>query len=135
VTPSGDVFADLPEAADLLDLDTPEVAESLITMESVPAFHESLPEPVPVAPAAPEFEISEPAAAAGQAPAAPGQGAFPIDSTPASSEQARAVVQALLADPVLVDALVKAVVSRMGDQVLREIAWEVMPDLAGRLQQ
>jgi len=51
-----------------------------------------------------------------------------------NAEQARAVVQAILADPVLVDALVKAVVARMGDQVLREIAWEVMPDLAGRLQ-
>ncbi len=65
-------------------------------------------------------------AAAGQAPAAPGQ------AVPA--EQAQALVQALLADPVLMDALVKAVVARMGDQVLREIAWEVMPDLAGRLQ-
>ena len=65
-------------------------------------------------------------AAIGQAPAVPGQ-ALP-------SEQAQALVQALLADPVLVDALVKAVVARMGDQVLREIAWEVMPDLAGRLQ-
>jgi hypothetical protein len=32
------------------------------------------------------------------------------------------------------DALVKAVVARMGDQVVREIAWEVMPELAGRLQ-
>jgi CheY-like chemotaxis protein len=65
-------------------------------------------------------------AATGQAPAVPGQ-ALP-------SEQAQALVQALLADPVLVDALVKAVVARMGDQVIREIAWEVMPDLAGRLQ-
>jgi hypothetical protein len=67
-----------------------------------------------------------PPAATGQAAAAPGQAV--------SSEQAQALVQALLADPVLVDALVKAVVTRMGDQVLREIAWEVMPDLAGRLQ-
>jgi hypothetical protein len=25
-------------------------------------------------------------------------------------------------------------VARMGDQVLREIAWEVMPDLADRLR-
>ncbi len=47
--------------------------------------------------------------------------------------QAQAVIQAILADPVLVDALVKAVVARMGDQAIREIAWEVMPDLAGRL--
>jgi CheY-like chemotaxis protein len=84
-------------------------------------------EPTPVPPPAPPVETSvAPPAATGQAPAAPGQ-AVP-------SEQAQALVQALLADPVLVDALVKAVVARMGDQVLREIAWEVMPDLAGRLQ-
>ena len=65
-------------------------------------------------------------AAVGQVSAVPGQAV--------GSEQAQVLVQALLADPVLVDALVKAVVARMGDQVLREIAWEVMPDLAGRLQ-
>jgi hypothetical protein len=74
-------------------------------------------------------------AAGRQAPAVPGHGLLaPAEQAPASSEQARAVVQAILADPVLVDALVRAVVARMGDQVLREIAWEVMPELAGRLQ-
>jgi CheY-like chemotaxis protein len=83
-------------------------------------------EPPPAPPAPPVEASVVPPAATGQAPAAPGQ-AVP-------SEQAQALVQALLADPVLVDALVKAVVARMGDQVLREIAWEVMPDLAGRLQ-
>jgi CheY-like chemotaxis protein len=144
--PSDDVFADLPDAADLLDLDAPEPVGSLITMESVPEFHESIPEPIAVIPEAPvEAAILEPAlaaavlaspAAGGPAPAVPGQVAAPVEvPTSVSSEQARAMVQALLADPVLVDALVKAVVSRMGDQVLREIAWEVMPDLAGRLQQ
>lgn len=76
---------------------------------------------------APQVEASPaPHAAFGQATAVPGQSV--------SSEQAKALVQALVADPVLVDALVKAVVARMGDQVLREIAWEVLPDLAGRLQ-
>ena len=82
--------------------------------------------------------IPEPAqapAAGGQVPAVPGHPApAPAEPVSLTTEQARAVVQALLADPVLVDALVKAVVARMGDQVLREIAWEVMPDLAGRLQ-
>ena len=93
-----------------------------------PAWSEPTPiEPIPVPPPAPPVEASVvPPAATGQAPAASGQ-AVP-------SEQTQALVQALLADPVLVDALVKAVVTRMGDQVLREIAWEVMPDLAGRLQ-
>lgn len=41
----------------------------------------------------------------------------------------------LLADPVLMDRLAKALVARMGDQVLREIAWEIMPELADRLRQ
>jgi CheY-like chemotaxis protein len=94
----------------------------------VPAVHEPIPLLVM------EAKASAPAAS-GQAPAVPGQPASDaLGSTVVSSEQARAVVQALLADPVLVDALVKAVVARMGDQVIREIAWEVMPDLAGRLQ-
>ena len=100
------------------------------------------PEPLLLAyqkPAVPPLEPPEPVtepAAGGQEPAVSGQPVpVPADPTSVTAEQARAVVQALLADPVLVDALVKAVVARMGDQVLREIAWEVMPDLAGRLQQ
>jgi hypothetical protein len=92
--------------------------------EPIPALPPALPQALPPAP--PEVASVVPPAATGQAPAVSGQ-AVP-------SEQAQALVQALLADPVLVDALVKAVVTRMGDQVLREIAWEVMPDLAGRLQ-
>jgi len=45
----------------------------------------------------------------------------------------RELLDAVMADPVLMDALAKAVVARLGDQVLREIAWEVMPELADRL--
>jgi len=41
---------------------------------------------------------------------------------------------AVLADPVLMDQLARAVVARLGDQALREIAWELMPELADRLQ-
>jgi CheY-like chemotaxis protein len=40
---------------------------------------------------------------------------------------------AVLADPVLMDQLARAVVARLGDQALREIAWELMPELADRL--
>jgi hypothetical protein len=80
-------------------------------------------------------EAADLSAAGGQAPAVLGHDLLvPAQQVPVISEQARAVVQAILADPVLVDALIKAVVARMGDQVLREIAWEVMPELAGRLQ-
>ncbi|MBP1771159.1 MAG: response regulator [Holophagaceae bacterium] len=77
-------------------------------------------------------DLPAPPAAGGQTAAAPGQVLSVTE--PVSSDQARAMAQALLADPAMMDALVKAVVARMGDQVLREIAWEVMPDLAGRLQ-
>ena len=44
------------------------------------------------------------------------------------------LLSTLLADPALMDRLAKALVAHLGDQVLREIAWEVMPDLSGRLQ-
>jgi CheY-like chemotaxis protein len=40
---------------------------------------------------------------------------------------------ALLADPILMDQLARAVVARLGEQALREIAWEIMPELADRL--
>jgi CheY-like chemotaxis protein len=80
---------------------------------------------------APEVPALPEPAAGGQAPAVSGQ-VPPGTSRPADA-QAQAVVQAILGDPVLVDALVKAVVARMGDQTIREIAWEVIPDLAGRL--
>jgi hypothetical protein len=112
------------------------------------------PAPEPQAPApqaatihpAPEPALSAPApapatgvlpvepAAGGQATAAAGHGAPTPEPGHEATEQARAVVQALLADPALMDVLVKALVARTSDQVLREIAWEVMPDLAGRLQ-
>lgn len=91
-------------------------------------------EPVQAALEAPLAGLPEPAplAAEGQGPAVLGQ-LPPPGPAAAGEDQARAVVQAILADPVLVDALVKAVVARMGDQVIREIAWEVIPDLAGKL--
>ena len=84
--------------------------------------------PVPEAFETPEVAPHLEAAVGGQAPAVPGQAAGTLN--PADTQ---AVVQAILADPVLVDALVKAIVARMGDQTIREIAWEVIPDLAGRL--
>ena len=78
-------------------------------------------------PAALEAAEAEPDAVLGQAPAPQGQPA-------AADAAARALVQAVLADPELLEALARAVVARLGDEALREIAWELMPDLAGRLQ-
>jgi len=127
----------LPAAASLLGIAGVAAAAGLAlhgaSHEAAHEVHEPTPihqEPdvLPVIP-----EPAQAPAAGGQVPAVPGHPA-PAPAEPMTTEQARAVVQALLADPVLVDALVKAVVARMGDQVLREIAWEVMPDLAGRLQ-
>jgi CheY-like chemotaxis protein len=156
VAESDDSFAHLPGVASLLGMDRIDEGAELITLAFVDEVEELAPdiqEPAPVvpepatvsqeiSPVAPEpdfdLEMEEFAiesAAGGQAPAVAGQDMVSSpEQSSVTTEQARAVVQAMLADPVLVDALVKAVVARMGDQVLREIAWEVMPDLAGRLQ-
>jgi CheY-like chemotaxis protein len=154
-----DSLAHLPEAATLLGMDGADESPELVTFAFVDEAVEvdelapAIQEPAPVTPesapvmqelspvaAEPVFDLEMEefalvSAAGGQVPAVPGHDAMvPAEQSPVTTEQARAVVQAMLADPVLVDALVKAVVARMGDQVLREIAWEVMPDLAGRLQ-
>ena len=67
------------------------------------------------------------AAGPGAAPATPGAPAGPEQPAPAP-------LAALLEDPALMDRLARAVVARLGDQALREIAWEVMPDLLDRLR-
>ena len=53
---------------------------------------------------------------------------------PAGDANANAMVQAILADPSARDALLKALLAQGGEQVLREVAWEVMPDLVSKLQ-
>ena len=84
--------------------------------EAAPALAEAAPASVFLpAPAPPEAPVTP------QPPAAAG----PADLDP---------LAAILADPVLMDRLSKAVVARLGDQILREIAWEVIPDLAERIQ-
>lgn len=74
---------------------------------------------------------------------APQAGAWAATATPATvptpalgdrDATAPDPLAAILANPVLLDHLAKAVVARLGDQVLREIAWEVMPELAERLR-
>ena len=115
--PDLDVLDSLPA-----DWSLPEGPDTSLAADLADAGMPALPEPepVPVAPALPD--------AAGQTPAAPG----PVPGV--SPEQAQVLLQALLADPALMDALAKAVVARLGDEVLRELAWEIMPELAGRLQ-
>ncbi len=130
--PADEAFSQLPAAASLIGGAAAVVGVGLAVHEAHAHAHVP-PPPMPELELEPAPEASLPAAG-GQAPAVPSQIAAPAVASSVSSEQAQALVQALLADPVMVDALVQAVVARMGDQVLREIAWEVMPDLAGRLQ-
>lgn len=77
---------------------------------------------IPALPQPPELPEVPPAPAIGASPAA-----VPMPDV-------TSLAQALAQDPTLVDALARAVVARLGDKVLREIAWEVMPDLAERLR-
>jgi len=93
------------------------------------------PMPVPAAPAPEALASTVPAPFyPAEELAADGLPAATLQETPAGRPQAGAdPLQALLDDPVLMDRLAKALVARLGDQVLREIAWEVMPELAARL--
>jgi hypothetical protein len=59
--------------------------------------------------------------------------AIPPVSLAAMPGSTKELLDAMMSDPAMMDALAKAVVARLGDQVLREIAWEVMPELAERL--
>jgi hypothetical protein len=52
---------------------------------------------------------------------------------PLQAGTSKELLDAMMADPAMMDALAKAVVARLGDQVLREIAWEVIPEVAERL--
>jgi CheY-like chemotaxis protein len=115
--------AAIPEPAPAAHEPEPLSPEPLVATHEAVAVHS--PEPA----SHPEAQVAVPAVG-GQAPAAPGHDI----PGPVTSEHVQAVVHALVADPALMDALAKALVARLGDQVLREIAWEVMPDLAGRLQ-
>jgi len=117
-------------------------AAALPVLEKAPESHAApaeafrahpAPEPVPEPTGGPwAMPVAEPQAEpqVEPAPAVPGH----VDAAPGQVALTPEQVQALLADPALMDALVKAVVARMGDQVVREIAWEVMPEVAGRLQ-
>lgn len=57
----------------------------------------------------------------------------PPIALPLPSGTSKDLLDAMMADPAMMDALAKAVVARLGDQVLREIAWEVIPEVAERI--
>ena len=103
-TPTEETIVEKQAEAEDLDLAT--VAAEAMTAETIPV--PSIPAP-PVA--------LEPVSA----------------PPPASPLDAEAVLQALLANPALMDQLARAIATKLSDQTLREIAWEVMPELAERL--
>ena len=110
--------ATIPAPLDLDDADTETLAgvtASFLEFVSGPGDQSSF------SPAPPVFEDEQPAGLSADAPAGTG------------SSAAGDLLSALLSDPVLMERLTKAVVSRMGDQALREIAWEIMPELSDRL--
>lgn len=78
-------------------------------------------------PMAPVFEEEIPVAEPTPAPA-------PTASLSVPAADAQALVRALVADPAALDALCRAVVAELGDRALKEIAWEIMPDLAEKLR-
>ncbi len=131
---------DLAEPAPVAPAAEPEPEEPIADLDDLMTLVGELEEPAPVVlaaePAVEPAEAEAPAAAAPEAgsDAAPGQVSAPQGQPAATDAAARAMVQAVLADPELLEALARAVVARLGADALREIAWEIMPDLAGRLQ-
>jgi CheY-like chemotaxis protein len=127
----------LPEdELELLDVAMPEMAPEpnvlqLDLDEASPLLEEQAPVEISMVPesteAIVESALLESAAAPAEEPEAVLAPAVIV------SPGSRELLDALLADPVLMDTLAKAVVARLGDQVLREIAWEVIPELAERL--
>jgi CheY-like chemotaxis protein len=131
--PLAEADAATAEVTTLSDiLDPPTLAEPSIELEFGLDLTGTLPELEPAAPAVAEapVAVAEAPVAAVEAPA--------VAAAPAAEAPAVAAVPdplaGLLADPAAMDRLVQALVARMGDQVLREIAWEIMPDLAERLR-
>ena len=126
---------------DLLDVSVPELPPEPNTLlleleESLPLLEEQttaeIPEVLP--PPVPESTEAIVESALLESAAAPVVGAE-VAPTPAPvlSLGSRELLDLMMSDPVLMDALARAVVARLGDQVLREIAWEVIPELAERL--
>jgi len=142
---SAHTLSDLGEVPDFEDL-TPETppAES----HAPPMFEEAAPhtEPneEPVFPSAAAYALPAAGPALSVVSAWHDAAGAPVPPAPvapapvgASGEEAprdvAALVQVIMSDPALMDALAKAVVARLGDQALREIAWELMPELAEKL--
>jgi len=129
----------------------PPTATPAIESHPEPEFDLSLEEELDFAAPAPGLAAEVPEAASDHAAilaagavslaAAAGATAFALHEAPAAEPAAAStaasthpLVEALLQDPAAMEALTRALAARMGDKVLRELAWEVMPELAERLK-
>jgi hypothetical protein len=136
-TPSSLVFEEVPpqhetheEAAfpSAAEYALPAAALALPAVSAMQLAEEPPELPTPPAPVAPPVPVAPESLLASVPPSLPAWatgGEAPRD--------AAALVQVLMSDPAVMDALAKAVVARLGDQALREIAWELMPELAEKL--
>jgi len=98
------------------------------------------PESAPVTPLAMGFPLAEPLAdpwtmaePSVDPEPAPAAVVTPISAPVATLPATDELLRAITSDPALMDQLAKALVAKLSDQVLREIAWEVMPEMAERL--
>lgn len=144
--PSVELFTphEILESAQPLPREWDESEELLSAIQaSLPTTH--LPETESLAPGQPTTaELVSPglelgvgaAMAAGAAAAAAAEPSGELPPAPPSGGvtlEAAALVEALLADPVALERLAKALSTHLSTSVLREVAWEVLPDLADRL--
>jgi CheY-like chemotaxis protein len=67
------------------------------------------------------------------APLAPIVPAVPVASAASAPVSSEALVQAILADPQAMAQLKQALVTQLGEEQLKALAWEVLPDLAKKL--
>lgn len=129
------------ELASFLDEELPALPEA-----RVDPFHSLAYEPEPIHLGAPAEAEAEPAFEPAALPepeaeaAALDLSAFeapapqpPTASAPALRMDPEALVQAILANPALVEALSKAIAGQLSEKALKEVAWEVIPDLARKL--
>lgn len=136
LTPSQPLPPLEPEDEDQLDLGEPEPQPSLppalgfplAEPDEEPFVPGELPGLVPVTALAVAPAMSVAAVAVPQVSAP-----IPAPVLAGAGLTAEEVMKAIAADPALLDQLAKALVTKLSDQVLREIAWEVMPEMAERL--
>jgi hypothetical protein len=126
------------ELASLLETDLGEPEMPILPMvEPMAPTHAAFALPEPEATFLPP-PASEPPSEELDLPAAPMTPVAPLipvaapaaTSIPASSD---ALVQALMADPQAMAQLSKALVAQLGEEQLKALAWEVLPDLAKKL--